>query len=424
MVSMNYMPAELLSIPSFGRSSTRFKRGVNDLLPPYHFPFNLASVCTAWRDVLSRYPEYWTNLYVLVDAIHPTSLSELALYLQYSKHLALKLIVSRSPVSATSSSLHEEDGTRIRSAVEMLRPHFRRCTWISFDAKDLAFLSPDFSTLILSCEIDDAHPPIDTHHVDVEMASSLHAKNSVEGKPPASALTHLELSGYTIMDVIQHSFSLLENETAPMDITLSTYNLTTDLERQQSEHITRTFFRALDVPGRSDKLTLRNINLPYLGDEIFLSLRTGANVDNRELRLDTDDCKMFPYNGHLSLVDLNSDINLCPFFECWAIGSLAVSNCKSFNDDVIRLLVRRRDAEENLLDQHQIINCPHVTVAALRELAGSGNSNLVEMESISVVAPAQQISTQEIDALEEKFPGIFEWFTIEDEESSKLTEVT
>ncbi|KAF9534860.1 hypothetical protein CPB83DRAFT_218203 [Crepidotus variabilis] len=403
MATMNDMPPELLSIilrladprvASNDDSKTQSKQKFKDMLPPNNFPFNLANVCTLWRDVLSLYPEYWTTLCVFVDAVQPTPLSELARYLQYSKDLPLNLVVTRTLVPVRYPFRYEEDANRTRVVIKMLRPHFPRCWSIHFDlyrgsalpslSKDLAVRSSELSSLVLSCEVDDDHPPINFFDVKIGVPARPAEENSAERRysiHTPSALTRLDLSGYTIMDAIKYSPSLFQNDSEEFDVTLSTYDIT-DLELPQSELIIQAFLRALEIPGDNAHITLDRINLPYLGDLDYPSSDPAASFHLRNLNsdmmqnmlvyvefensfeltiedceLDSEDCPSFPSSIHLNLIDLEPDVDLSHFLSSFSIGVLSISNCECFDDEVIRMLARRRSDTECFVDHLSIHNC-------------------------------------------------------------------
>jgi len=56
------------------------------------FPYNLASVCMLWRDVLATVPTYWTNVQVDYMKGHRPSLTEVAAFFMYSQNLLITIL--------------------------------------------------------------------------------------------------------------------------------------------------------------------------------------------------------------------------------------------------------------------------------------------------------------------------------------------
>ncbi|KAH7924629.1 hypothetical protein BV22DRAFT_1066444 [Leucogyrophana mollusca] len=97
-----------------------------DLMSRSLFPFSVAAVSPAWRDISSLVPEFWTRVVIPVDR---ATVSIVQSYLQWSRNLPIEVyIVSPSGIDP------EEERARMQVIMMLLSPHIHRCAAIRIQA--------------------------------------------------------------------------------------------------------------------------------------------------------------------------------------------------------------------------------------------------------------------------------------------------
>ncbi|KAH7929398.1 hypothetical protein BV22DRAFT_135355 [Leucogyrophana mollusca] len=137
-----------------------------DPLSPSYFPLALTRVCTAWRDIMSTVPEFWTRLVIFVDN-DPTPLSQVESWLEWSRDLPLDILVTRRPDRFEEDDPDEND--RVDCLIDVIYGDIERCQRLCFDvilASSLPpldifnhLVAPHLATFTLECRVDDGPRP-------------------------------------------------------------------------------------------------------------------------------------------------------------------------------------------------------------------------------------------------------------------------
>jgi len=411
------------------------KRGP-DLAPPLNFPYNIAGVCGHWRDVIATIPEHWTKLTVFVDVVRPTPLPELERFVEYSKDQPLEVTVKRSDTSPSGVAGDVDEKQRIRAVIDILKPHFHRCTVIDFDvhygsslpsfASELCCLSKDLKILSLKCVEDDEHGTLEPSTFD-------HG----QGIDFADTWPHLQslcLSGYAIMDAAVNAVHLFAN--VQEQIELSTF-----FAKSNEPPITliSNLLHALSgetIQERNVELILRKIEIPFvptpldyqirintmlelyeLGEDMLSNLLLHADLNEAEIIMIEDctfneDCNPLPSCTSLFLTNIQGCLRK-PLSE-WDGLELTLSDCEGFTDEVIRDLASRRRSGQCVFDRLALYRCWAFSSASILDLARSETptNNLAgstKMSAITVAGKGPAISKEGREDFERYAPGIIDW---------------
>ncbi|KDR76859.1 hypothetical protein GALMADRAFT_139724 [Galerina marginata CBS 339.88] len=146
------------------RKLVRYWTGT-DSRSPYLFPFNVAKVCTKWRDILSQFPVCWTRI-VFDVATDPTPLLEAFSWSKDLEGLEVVVFTSAKHSKDTDKETKARENQRVAAIARAFRPHAHQCKSISFDVvyesslppPSIFFLreAPALEELTLECVIYDA----------------------------------------------------------------------------------------------------------------------------------------------------------------------------------------------------------------------------------------------------------------------------
>ncbi|KJA20986.1 hypothetical protein HYPSUDRAFT_764265 [Hypholoma sublateritium FD-334 SS-4] len=165
------------------------------------FPFNTATVCVLWLNILKSRPQYWKS--VTFDVAHdPTPLLDtLGLYTGSETEVRVISTSSRRNVHP-----HQET-SRVRNILTHLRPYLSTCRSIVFNliyqsslpscADILTHHLPHLTTLVLQCQehnLDNVEIKIDWD--TISLREHLH-------RPVFPALEFLTLTGFSFMELSQ-----------------------------------------------------------------------------------------------------------------------------------------------------------------------------------------------------------------------------
>ncbi|GLB44503.1 putative expressed protein [Lyophyllum shimeji] len=126
------LPEEML----YGGDNRALYWGDDDLQSPAPFPFALSAVCTAWRDLMSTVPMFWTRLVIFVGGPDATPIRDVRQYLQWSRQLSVSVhILNRSEyLNSTGTHVdHARDQEYVRELMDVLAPHFHRLQLLTCD---------------------------------------------------------------------------------------------------------------------------------------------------------------------------------------------------------------------------------------------------------------------------------------------------
>lgn len=107
---------------------------------PSFFPYNLASVCDCWKDILSSTPEFWTTVVLFLDA-ESTPLETAQRYFKWSRELPIDVFMTRRQEFCMSPEVAEiMDGwmvtgerETVHQNMQALIPNFDRCRTLHID---------------------------------------------------------------------------------------------------------------------------------------------------------------------------------------------------------------------------------------------------------------------------------------------------
>ncbi|KAJ3517003.1 hypothetical protein NLJ89_g776 [Agrocybe chaxingu] len=405
------LPIELLSsifkFASEGRTS-KDSLSNSDLKQPLQFPYDLASVCTIWRE-----PTYWTRIIIFVDSTNPTPVQEAQALFERSGDLPITVQVGRRDKSDADA----EENERARAIIEVLKPHVHRCTSIKFDviygsslpslSRDLYALSASLVTLSLICKVDDGYPPGFT---------KIGKARKVKAKPK---LRNLELHGYTMLDVLWRNSRFLDGLVDLQFFNFSHFDVDNYSHTRCSE-LLPLLFDALEYPRALFMCTFANVNLPSWlasdgGEEdppflakieiLFLQGLTNANtclfIDHLDLSsvdcVDITSCSVEGIRiqgpNALSLHRLSDD--LTHFLSLWDGNDLLIDECPGLTDDTLEHFAAQVGYFS--MTVLRILDCPNFSVAALKRLVGARVlsahiANGEEMRTVDVTGNGPELS--------------------------------
>ncbi|KIJ16010.1 hypothetical protein PAXINDRAFT_11049, partial [Paxillus involutus ATCC 200175] len=102
------------------------------------FPNALAMVCSAWREILSSVPSFWTRVVVAIDG-NATPLSLIKGSFEWSRPLLIDVLIA--PYSSTCDETPGE-GHRVEAVMRYLVPELHRCRRIRFNTIQVSSLPP------------------------------------------------------------------------------------------------------------------------------------------------------------------------------------------------------------------------------------------------------------------------------------------
>ena len=173
------------------------------------FPFNTATVCVLWLNILKSRPDYWKT--VTFDVAHdPTPLLDtLGLYVGDKITVHVISTASYRRNSENEGLIKLQERSRVHKIMTRLRAYLSICQSISFNliyqsslpscADILTHSLPQLSSLILQCDAHDFDNPNIDINVNWEMISPRqHFRN-----PVFPALNFLALTGFSFMELSQ-----------------------------------------------------------------------------------------------------------------------------------------------------------------------------------------------------------------------------
>ncbi|KIJ16014.1 hypothetical protein PAXINDRAFT_11052 [Paxillus involutus ATCC 200175] len=99
------------------------------------FPNALAMVCSAWKEILSSVPSFWTQVVIAIDG-NPTLVKG---SFEWSRPLPIDVLVS--PYSSTCDE-NPGEGHRVEAVMRYLVPELHRCRSIRFNTIQVSSLPP------------------------------------------------------------------------------------------------------------------------------------------------------------------------------------------------------------------------------------------------------------------------------------------
>jgi hypothetical protein len=348
-----------------------------DLRSESLFPFNAASVCKLWRDILARMPECWTR--VVFDVVSDPG--------PFLNAFSWSRNLEKIEVAIFNSSEYAEDvdealeKNRISAIAQALQPHVHRCGSISFDiiyssslpSPNIFFLrgAPDLYELILECRIDDfdasTHPLPPTPEEQPTFATSF------------PQLGKLSIPAFWLIDMPLFTPDpdwLDQLNSSKIDITIANFEFP-----QNGQYSLTNFLTCLCRLKDPTSISLRNLTLSYeycghnldsldtsnlahticanihftsTSKDFITHLYSIANVISDET-LSFEDCEI-PNISHLQnahyiyLVNIPDDqgLSLRNILAAWDGSRLEIHSCPSFNDTFLSWL--RSEGEHTRLD--------------------------------------------------------------------------
>ncbi|KJA16863.1 hypothetical protein HYPSUDRAFT_1049586 [Hypholoma sublateritium FD-334 SS-4] len=268
---INCLPVEILALifiyvaesttSSYSRTSTRA------------FPFNVASTCPFWMDILKSNPTNWKS--VSIDVMDPSPfLDTLTMFTGGPIEVFVFSSIKEAESPESDSNNSGEDAQKRHENLQahiifrQLEPHIKRCASITFDlifqsslpcatsilSRSLHYLEK----LILKClkhDVDDNKSMIEIYIDCDELA--------VEFEIPV--LKEISLPGYSFMQLSEVNQGLLMNIGGEKRLSLSINQLTLQKHGIGPHNDTRTFagfMNAIDDLDCND-LTLSNLTFGY-----------------------------------------------------------------------------------------------------------------------------------------------------------------
>lgn len=381
------------------------------------FPFNVAGVCDRWREVVLKFPEYWTLLVFDLAKDPEPLLGAFAA----SEDLPFSVEIFTT-ASDTSEIGKIQENNRARLIVQHLMPHLKRCISIVFDSKFasslpsavsiLSWNPPGLAELILDYEIYDLPRCYKGSIVDTQP------------RPTSLKLTKMTMCGSAFMDLIHFGTDWLESvmpstHNSYMRLHIRDFQFPAPNRHMIDEEYTFTkFIYLLHCFYPSGDLFLDNLSLSYRPHGL-VELTGMSNLSGRQLNIVTFKdlskdflaeffkvsalrrasdiafirCSIPPISGpRIPAIDLNlqevppstapilGDDSLYNILSAWhRPGVLTVQKCPTFNDEFIGWLGengRGGDYEARGIITFAIHDCQNFTSGALRQFVAAINDPL------------------------------------------------
>ncbi|KAG5633771.1 hypothetical protein H0H81_005386 [Sphagnurus paluster] len=374
------------------RNACTFWHSSQDARSPSLFPYNISTVCTAWRAVIAIIPKYWTSIVVLTDISQ--SKSAISSHLEWSKGLPLCVTLTRR----NPNFFDDEPATervRVAAAMSHLLPEIHRFTALEIDVTYTSSL-PRILT-------DIPHPAPRLEQLFLKVAKPGKFTGLFSGRPmmpdPSRfpRLQGLHLNGWNFVDIIRHCPSWFDKigNGIPLSntmLTVSNYRRTPDGVHGNGNFPYPLALSALrcfkyiklddvefDVP--SDWLNSDNFNLtanrvelsrlspPLVGALVPLMDADHLVIANSSLR---DVIGLSDHCPVLELSDISSSTfaaDLCRLLPLWIGVELYIYRCLGFNDNVLRMLGRLQSPSV-CRTQVQCLNASEMHVLALSGCTG------------------------------------------------------
>lgn len=377
-----------------------------DLTSEALFPYSLTYVCRKWRAIMSTIPAFWTRLVFFVDREPVTSEP----YLEWSRNLPIEVTVKRRV--ETSAERDVMEGRRVRTVMQLLRPHIGRCETLRFAVIQSSSLpalrselrggAPLLTKLILDCKHDDGGPLI-----DISPTSNGH--NITQLVCPV--LATLTVDGRNFRDMCEDT-GWIQNLSQIIRLTILHFNPAVSREATDTG---LSLTKALDVLKRDSMPLLfylrvsdlhfdRRIfdSLPNIRYEIcptiveledldvqtvraFVDLTVLPSVDSLYLtRSPIDEHTVVPDLWSVTLEEIDDAHDLVSPFAPWRGGSLDFVQSSGFNDAFLRMM-RTIDSSgefgcQNLQELH-VVDCVNFTVPALKKMVEVRNRALGDRQA-------------------------------------------
>ncbi|KDR72005.1 hypothetical protein GALMADRAFT_143355 [Galerina marginata CBS 339.88] len=345
----------------------------SDSHSPSLFPFNIARVCTKWRDILAQFPEYWTRI-VFDVAADPAPLLEAFSWSKNLEGIDVVVFTSEKPSRDIEEEIKARENHRVAAIAQAFQPHTYRCKSISFDViyesslppPGIFFLreAPVLEELTLKCAV-----------YDIDTTNSTSRPTMGGEKAPLvtsfGRLRKIFMTGFWIMDLLLSAgtpkwFQDLKLESrAKVSISHfrfhdeGQYTLANFLLRLSSSKVERSFhFRDLslaypveDRPIRSDEFGSKKVFSAYkisfksVSKEFLAHFYALVQVEPED-SLTFKDCEI-PHIPQLqdgyqltleNIIDDDNSQSLCNILGSWAGAELIVRSCPSFNDAILKWL--------------------------------------------------------------------------------------
>ncbi|KJA16076.1 hypothetical protein HYPSUDRAFT_91505 [Hypholoma sublateritium FD-334 SS-4] len=247
------------------------------------FPFNTATVCVLWLNILKSRPQYWKS--VIFDVAHdPTPLLD-TLGLYTGGEIAVQVISTLSRGDVFREHKNPKDGglntkrqeaSHVRKIITRLRPYLSTCGLIEFNlayqsslpscADILTHHLPRLRTLILYCyvhDLDDQSLEIKIDWDTISLREPLH-------HPVFPALANLSLTGFSFMELFQLGPQWVEKfEAKDTDLSIGIHHFAfhkRSLRDSTGSRSVHAFLRTIALRGtyESFDLVLSDITIDYL----------------------------------------------------------------------------------------------------------------------------------------------------------------
>ncbi|KIJ60867.1 hypothetical protein HYDPIDRAFT_31913 [Hydnomerulius pinastri MD-312] len=323
---------------------------------PSLFPFNLAAVCSDWRSILSKIPEFWRRLVIVVDS-NQKPVATFKTLLTWSQDLPLDISIFTTHDELESDTPHGDatEASHVDTLMKHLVPELHRCTRIYINTIYTSSL-PSFSDIF-------GARPVGAPLLSELTLHALTGQEPGKGAPRVSEPVLLSFPSLTSLDIDganfrRHWFDLPPERSVPVispqlrHVSISNYDAGMPM---------RSMFQTLKSIARLQVLSLKNIQfdntmiekdsvyLPRLRSlwlaglspgaalMIFSALETSyiADITIERSHINFIDGAGIEC-GSLSLIDIEDGQDLHWVLKDWLGDTLSVTRCPGFNDTIIR----------------------------------------------------------------------------------------
>ncbi|KAG2753017.1 hypothetical protein P692DRAFT_20816647 [Suillus brevipes Sb2] len=348
------------------------------------FPYAPAAVCSTWRLVLSRVPEFWTRVVIRVDSQHTRS-QDVRRYFEWSRYLHLDVIITRHRDEFEGHDKREQ--SKVVKATRELVRHIGRCRSIHFDvmySSSLPSILHDFHqktalylhTLKLKCQVDDGGIP---HRKLVHW--SFHAPR----------LCHLHLDARNFFDVCVDRNNWLRRLHSLNSLSVSRYRHFSDkgidlykllraIEESPSlaclELKDLRFSRVRPWTTANDiSIELISMNLEDLSGEALseiIGYVDSAPATTRISRCAITTCHHSLISNGIAFHDLSADQDLMVPLANWRGRTLSLVSCACFHDDFLRDMIDGGPHDQSFackgLKELYLVNCTKFSPRLLKTM--------------------------------------------------------
>jgi F-box-like len=368
-------------------------------------PCAFASVCTAWRDVMSLVPEFWTHIIIQIDS-GLFSLGDVWCHLNWSRNLLIDVHITHKTDLFKTREL--EENTRVESITALLSPHVHRCRKIRYDvihssshplvSPDIYHTTPRLSELCLKSSAQGSGSP--SAGVLRALPSAVHTELCFP------SLSKLTLDGWNFVNLCHSNpqWAQQADHYHTLSVTIAHFRPSESAGGRFSLHNCFQFLSRIrhlvslklhdvefdfELVTRMDNLPtnflpLQYVMLSHLSSRLTAGILSYLGMDMKVLKIrccPLDEVGNRTPPGYYALVLDNVPItqDIFQFLSSWQGASLQISDCPAFNEMLEMLGPRSNERGVEIcaprLRYLSLDNCTNFTTPALKRMVEGRQKN-------------------------------------------------